>query len=431
MRKLLTTVWRRKRFHLSGLELAPFLAAYLAATLTAAPLPRPYAVEHYEVHLTPDLAAQRIAGEATLHLRSRIDLLDAIELDAGSLEIASVVEGSHALYFEHNGSRLIIDLAAPAHLKEERSLTIRYIARAAKGLVFFPDQVYTSFFTHDWLPSNDRPDDRATLRLLIDPPPHATVAASGRFDGTAWLVESPTPPFLFAFAVGDFAESTTQAGGITLRTLGKASVNGPTADAVRFFADRTGHPYPGAVYTQVFCHGKVEQEAVGLTLLPESYGEGFAAHPEDLWLLAHELAHQWYAVGIQCKDWSDFWLNEGLATFMADAFLENRFGKPRYAQEIQRSRELYEAQVAKGADRPLSFTGWQTSDQVGGAIPYHKGALFLAELRRQLTDVVFWKGLRLYTNVNWNKPVTSDDFEKAMDTASHKNLTKLFARWVF
>ena len=412
-------------------SLAALPALALAASLTAAPLPRPYTVEHYDVHLTPDLAAQRIAGEVTMRLRSQIDRLDAVELDTGSLEILSVLENQRTPYFEHNGGRLIIDLATPAYKREVRSLTIRYIARAAKGLVFYPDQIYTSFFTHDWLPSNDRPDDRATLRLVIDPPPHTKVAASGRFDGTAWLVESPTPPFLFAFALGDFAESTTQADGVTLRTLGQANVSAPTAEVLRFFAERTGHPYPGAVYTQVFTHGKVEQEAVGLTLLPESYGETLATHPEDLWLLAHELAHQWYAVGIQCKDWSDFWLNEGLATFMADAFLEHRYGKTRYQQEIERSHALYEAQVAQGKDRPLSYTDWQTSDQVGGAIPYHKGAWFLAELRRQLTDAVFWQGLRLYTKDHWNAAVTSDDFERSVETAAHKDLSKLFARWVF
>ncbi len=410
-----------------------FPAALLAVAtaLAAAPLPRPYTVEHYDVHLTPDLAAQRIAGEVTMRLRSQIDRLDAVELDTGSLEISSVLENQRTPYFEHSGGHIIIDLATPAHKQEVRTLTIRYIARAAKGLVFYPDQIYTSFFTHDWLPSSDRPDDRATLRLVIDPPPRAKVAASGRFDGAAWLVESPTPPFLFAFAVGDFAESTTQADGVTLRTLGKANVAGPTADVLHFFAERTGHAYPGASYTQVFTHGKVEQEAAGLTLLPESYAETLAAHPEDLWLLAHELAHQWYAVAIQCKDWTDFWLNEGLATFMADAYLEHRYGKARYEQEIERSHALYEAQVVKGKDRPLSYTDWQTSDQVGGDIPYHKGAWFLAELRRQLTDPVFWQGIRLYTKDNWNKPVTSDDFERSMDTAAHKDLSKLFARWVF
>lgn len=415
---------------LRSLTVAARCAAF-AAALAAAPLPRPYTVEHYDAHLTPDLAAQRVAGEVTIRLRSLIDRLDAVELDAGSLEISSVLENQRAPYFEHNGGRLIIDLSTPAHKQEVRSLTIRYAARAAKGLVFYPDQIYTSFFTHDWLPSNDRPDDRATLRLLIDPPAHTKVAASGRFDGTAWLVESPTPPFLFAFALGDFTESVTQADGVALRTLGKAGVSSPTAEVLRFFAERTGRAYPGASYTQVFTHGKVEQEAAGLTLLPESYGETVATHPEDLWLLAHELAHQWYAVGIQCKDWTDFWLNEGLATFMADAYLEHRYGKARYQQEIERSHSLYEAQVENGKDRPLSYSDWQTSDQVGGAIPYHKGAWFLAELRRQLTDPVFWAGIRLYTKDNWNRPVTSDDFERSMDTAAHKDLSKLFARWVY
>lgn len=405
--------------------------ATLAASLSAAPLPRPYTVEHYDVHLTPDLAGQRVVGEVSIRLRSQIDRLDAVELDTGSLEISSVLENQRTPYFEHNGGHIIIDLTAPAYRQEVRTLTIRYVARAAKGLVFYPDQIYTSFFTHDWLPSNDRPDDRATLRLVIDAPPHAKVAGSGRFDGTAWLVESPTSPFLFAFAVGDFAESNTQADGVTLRTLGKANVAAPTAEVLHFFADRTGQKYPGATYTQVFTRGTVEQEAVGLTLLPESYAETLATHPEDLWLLAHELAHQWYAVAIQCKDWTDFWLNEGMANFMADAYLEHRFGKLRYEQELERSRTLYEAQVAKGKDRTLSYADWQTSDQAGGDIPYHKGALFLAELRRQLTDDVFWQGIRLYTKDNWNKAVTSDDFERAMDTAAHKDLTKIFTRWVF
>jgi aminopeptidase N len=407
------------------------LASIFLTPLISAPLPRPYTVEHYDVHLTPDLAAQRITGEVTIRLRSTIERMDAIELDVGALEISSVLEGQRKPYFEHNGDRLVVDLAAPAFNQEVRTLTIRYTAHAAKGLVFFPDQVYTSFFTHDWMPSNDRPDDSATLRLVIDTPPRMKAAASGRFDGTAWLVETPTPPFLYAFAVGDFAESSMQADGVTLRTLGKADVGQATAEVLHFLAERTGHAYPGSTYTQVFTHGKVEQEAVGLTLLPESYGETLAAHSDDLWLLAHEFAHQWYAVAIQCRDWSDFWLNEGLATFMADAYLEHRYGKLRYEKELQNSRSRYEAEIAKGKDRRLYFTDWQNSSEVGGTIPYHKGALFLAELRRQLTDEVFWAGLRLYTKENWNAAATSSNFEKSMDSAAHKDLSKLFARWVF
>ncbi len=56
-------------------------------------------VEHYDVHLKPDLAAKRMAGEASIKLTSRADRLDAVELDAGEMEIASVKDGQTALYF--------------------------------------------------------------------------------------------------------------------------------------------------------------------------------------------------------------------------------------------------------------------------------------------------------------------------------------------
>jgi aminopeptidase N len=175
----------------------------------------------------------------------------------------------------------------------------------------------------------------------------------------------------------------------------------------------------------------VEQEAVGLTLLPEAYGARLATQPDDLRLLAHELSHQWYAVGIQCKDWSDFWLNEGLATFMADAFLESKFGKARYEKEIGESRGIYESLVKDGKDRPLSFTDWQTTQQASGRIVYHKGAWVLAQLRKQLGDEVFWRGLKLYTSRQWHTAVVSEDFQKATQDAARKDLSKFFEKWVF
>ncbi|HUI53333.1 MAG TPA: M1 family aminopeptidase [Bryobacteraceae bacterium] len=399
--------------------------------LAAAPLPRPFTVEHYDVRITADLAAKQVAGEVTMRIASRIERLSAVELDAGDLEVTRVTEGQAVAYFERKGKLLIVVLGNPARNEERRTLTIRYTAKPAKGLVFFPDQVYTSFFTSDWMPCDDRPDDPATLRLTIEPPPNTKVAASGRFDGAAWVVDTPTPTFLFAFAAGNFAESTAEANGVKLRVLGKADVFETTGAALRFLADRSGKPYPGDTYTQVFAHGQVEQEAVGLTLLPESYIEKLAKQPDDLWLLVHELAHQWYGIGIPAKDWSDFWLSEGMATFLADAFLEQRCGKARYDHEIEQSHATYESLRNQGKDRPLYYTDWQTPQQAGGRIPYDKGAWVLAELRRQLTDEVFWKGLRLYTSEHWGTAVTSTDFQQSMQAAAGKDLTKFFERWVY
>jgi len=407
----------------------------LLGPLTAAPLARPYSVQHYDVHLVPDLAAKSLSGEATIRLTSAIDRLDAVELDAGDMRILSVKDGQAASYFERKEKLLIVVLATPAYKDEHRTLTIRYSAVPAKGLVFFPDQIYTSFFTSDWMPSDDRVEDRATLSLTLDVPPNFKVAASGHPEGAAWVVDTPTSTFLFAFAAGDFVESSKKVNGVTLRVLGKADVFEPTAAAMAFLAERSGHAYPGDTYTQVLTRGTVEQEAVGMTLLPDSYGSSLAQHPEDLWLLAHELAHQWYGIGIPARDWSDFWLSEGVATFMADAFLEKRFGKARYETEIANSKQIYDTLRTQGRDRPLFFTNWETPQQAGGSLPYHKGAWVLSELRVLLTDEAFWRGLRAYTVAHWGHPVTSEDLEAAMQSVAGKNitknLTKFFQQWVY
>jgi len=376
----------------------------------AAHADRRYQVEHYEVRIAPELAAKRLSGTETIRFR---EASGPIELDAGGLRIESVAENGRTVAFERRGSLLLI---AGRH----RSLTIRYEAGAAKGLVFHPDQVYTSFFTSDWMVCDDRPEDRSTLALTVDAP-GLVVESSGSLD-------TPTPSFLYAFAAGKFSEWKSG----RMRILGAdRAIAGPTEAAMKFLEERSGRPFTRAVYTQVFTSGTVEQEAAYFTLLPRSYAADMAKDSSNLWLLAHELAHQWYGIGIPCKDWSDFWLSEGMATFLADVFLGERFGAARYEKEIEDSHRTYERLKAEGKDRPLSFHGWTTPQQAGGRLPYHKGAWVLELLRRELGEELFWRGLKRYTAENWGKQVTSGDFQRSMDAAAGRDLKGFFAQWVY
>jgi aminopeptidase N len=393
-------------------------------------------VERYEVRVAPDLEMQRLTGEVAIRYRSRGGSLATIELDAGAaVEIADALDGKARLRFERRGGLVSIALATPALEGVPRTLTIRYRAGPGKGLKFYPDQVYTEFFTSDWIVCNDRPDGRATLRLRIAAPKGWRVAASGNPAGKAeWRIDAPVPPFLYGFAAGRFQET----GDGRLRVLGSAdtmlsapAILDATRAALRFLAARTGKDYPAPVYAQVFTHARPMQENANLTLLPEAYASGLRAQSDDLWLLAHELAHQWYAVGIPCRDWSDFWLNEGMATFLADAFLEHRFGRERYEREIERSRTIYERLRSEGKDRALSFHAWNTANEASGQIPYHKGAYVLDLLRREMGDDAFRRGLQVYTRNNWNKPVTSREFQTAMEAAAGRSLSAFFGQWVY
>ena len=196
-----------------------FLALILPLALSqAAPPPRPYHVEHYDVKLEIDIREKRLAGEVSIRFRSLVANLSELELDAGELDVTSVAEGR----FSRQGRTLAVSLNRAMRLGEQGKLTIRYRAKPARGLVFFPDQVYTSFFTNDWMVCNDRPEDRATLRLTISAPADAKVVGSGRLVNlragvSEWALDSPAPPFVYGFAVGDFVESSTVVGAVKSR----------------------------------------------------------------------------------------------------------------------------------------------------------------------------------------------------------------------
>jgi aminopeptidase N len=439
----------RRAAQLGFLALA-FAAAPVAPAL-ADPLPRLYRVEHYDVRLTLDPAAARLTGDAVIRFESVTENLVSLELDAGELTVSSVDEAGKPDYFERQGERLIVVLNAPAYPGEPRALAIRYSAAASKGVEITAAGASAGYFTSHWMPVNDRIENPAALALTIAAPPAWKTAASGELVGerveagltvTQWSVDGPPrPPFLYAFASGPFEErkaivKPTGAPPVTLRILGGADVLVQTKAALEFFAASTSRAYPRNSYTQVFASGQTGQEAVGLTLLPESYAKGLAAKPQDLWLLAHELAHQWFGIGIPIRSWSDFWLSEGLATYLADAFLERQYGPQRYQAEIARSQSIYQDLKSKGKDRPLSFHDWTTPDQAGGSLPYHKGAAFLALLRTALGDTLFWNNLKAYTRDNWGNRVSSEDFQKSMEQGllkkpKQREVTRLFDAWVF
>jgi aminopeptidase N len=386
------------------------LAALLVvlAPLVASVPERLYTAESYDANIQVDIANQRLAGEVKIKLRSHADFpISALELDAGTLQIVSVLDGLSPQWFERNQGRLLVTLTKQLHLGEERTIDIRYQATPSSGLVFYPDQVYSSN-TSDWLPCNDRPAERATLHLLLAANQEVKVAASGKQTGAnEWQLDSPSEPSRFGFALGTFAEQTAEAGDVKLRVLGAGTgVVEPTKAALKYLAERSGKPYPGSLYTQVFVHGNVARSlSGGLTLLSKS---------DDQWLLVTELAQQWYGGAIVPKDWSELWLSKGISAFLADEYL----GKERYEQQIEHSKQLYEQIRAQGKDRSLSDVEYKTYEEADGEIPLHKGVWFLYQVKHLLGDTEFLDGLRLYTNGQWGQLATSVDLQKAFDAVN-------------
>lgn len=427
---------------------------------------RPYTVESYDVSVRPDLAKKVLYGEAKIQLRGLGDNeVSALEFDAAGMKVTGVLEDKAPQAFDQTREMLYVTLLNALHPDQERTIIIQYQAKPADGLKFFPNEV-DAFVTPDWLPCNNLPAERATLHLTIAAPADAKTAGSGDPAGsritegqsvTEWQLETPSPPSRFGFAVGAFTEAASEADGVEahgveahgvkLRALGvDKSIFDPAAAAMRYFADRTGKPYPGKSYTQVAVQADVSRSmAGGLAFLPQSWAHDFAKQPDNILPIADQLARQWFGVEIAPKTWADAWLSQGVPAFLADTFLEQRFGKEKFDRRMAQLRETWNQLRMEGKDRPLDDSDAVAPPPASGGIPEHKGAWFVYLLQQFVGDKAFWSALKLYTSDNWGKAVSSEDFQRAFDAVntgarlhagsiaknSPKKLDDFFNMWVY
>ncbi len=467
----------------------PALLTLATIALAAPPEPRPYHVSRYDVTLQPSLAERLIRGLVTLEIVALKNDLAAIDLDASDMMVIACGQGKRRFPYVRTNDILHMDLPHPLKANEKTQLTIRYEAKPLTGVRFSTDQMYTFFSTSHWLPCNDRPSDRAIFTMHVIAPTGLTVVASGEFVSartskgetiSTWRVQHPISSYVAGFAAGRFsaysdrgvagtgqgATKQQPSGGLrgvtyllspdfrkptaapkdlkdsgtkadaprtpsASRSAEGEGIFSTTRAAAAFFADKAGESYPGKIYTEIFTSTEVAQEADQFTLLSQGYFADLTDHPDDSWLLAHELAHQWWGISVTCADWSDFWLNEGIATYMADAFLEKQYGKARYDKEIEHSHQIYRESLINGQDRPLSYHDWTRPQQAGGPLPYHKGAWFLHLLRQQVGDDQFWLGMRQYTRANWEKSVVSHTFQASFEQSCRCKLQNLFNEYVY
>jgi aminopeptidase N len=407
---------------------------------------RRYTVLHYGVRLTLDFEKRSVEGVETIRLRSHSGSLTDVELDADEIAVNSVQLGVSPQAFSQGDGHLTIHLALPLKPSKSLNVTMRYSGSPTKGLRFSRDEAFTVYATSHWMVVNRDPGDLATLRLALTVPAGMVVVANGENTSrktvgsqliSQWEEKRAIPDFVFGFAVGRFHQNAMAAGQAEVRCFSaKYSAQQmnqmfrTTPDALAFFSERAGVPYPAKTYSQVMVGGKPEQELGEFTLLPESYGETLRARPEDEWLMAHELAHQWWGIGLACGTWGDFWLNEGIATFMADVWLGERYGAARYEKEIESAHKIYEGLKETGKDHALCYAG-KAENEVSGRLPYDKGAWVLHLLRQDVGEEVFWHGFRIYTRTHMGQTVSSKDFQNAMEKAAGRSLGKFFEEWVY
>jgi aminopeptidase N len=420
-----------------------------AAPLTAAQPGEGFDVERYTVSLKPDLTTTELSGSETVTLRATNDGVKQIVFSPNALMISEArVDGKPVVVTAGKDG---ISFTLPYTLAKGRkaNLSFRFTGKPAQGVTSVAGGIYTGYFACDWMVClQDSPGDKAHLSLdLLLPVGMKSIgvgraqrikAVKGNMALHRWRSTRPYSPYIYAFAAGPFTQHRVRAGANALvywdGTGSKADLTQLFADTpamVAFFSGKAGLPLPDRRYIQLLTPNSEAQESASFSMIGKKILDEEPANPDAAWVISHELAHQWWGNLITCASWKDFWLNEGITSFMVAAWKQHEFGEAAYQAELDVARRRVERVRGQGFDKPLSWDGEYPSLGARRAVQYSKGALFMVHLREMLGEDAFWRGLRGFTQKHAGETVVSRDFQVAMEKASGKDLSAVFDAWVY
>jgi len=412
--------------------MAAALAGCASAAVPASPTHEGgYDIVSVALTLTPNLTVHSISAEEVMTLQAEQPLSD-LRFDANALTIQSATFGGRAATWRTENNKLILTPPRALHAGERAVLRIVYTGAPARGLVWEENGFYTSYFSCDWMIcALDRSGDAFAFRVDLQGLPagwrqfsaeqaRAYPAHVQGFGAGAWnevRVHDGATEFVYASGVASEAD---------LRAM-----LSETPRMARFFEHAAGVPFPHAVFTQFVSRESEAQEGAGFAILGDDVVRAVLTDPHEDWASAHELAHSYWGNLLTPKDWSHFWLSEGLTTFMTAAWKQQRWGEADYQREVTLATQRWQRARDAGWDRPLAFAGAYPDLRTRRAIQYSKGMLFFVELRRQVGEDSFWRGVQVYTSAHAGGVVESADMQRAMEQTSGRDLSALFREWVY
>jgi len=151
----------------------------------------------------------------------------------------------------------------------------------------------------------------------------------------------------------------------------------------------------------------------------------------NFYLVAHELAHQWFGDNVTCGTWQDIWINEGFASYLEYVAIgkldSDQNAREWMADAHNRAREKYDAGIflteaeAKVGNRIFDY-----------GLSYKKGASILHMLRYEVgNDDIFFRIFKEFQDEFADSVAVADDFLNVTNRITGDDYTWFFDQWYY
>jgi len=408
-------------------------------------------VLHYDLRLTIDPDARSIEG--TLEMKAKATAATKVvvlDLD-GALKVDLVWCGDKTVSFEHEDGQIRIPL--PKEIQKGAEFSVKVIYGGEPRVA--PRPPWQGGFTWRktkrrtgkhwiatscqgegadlWWPCKDHPSDKPEgMDLHITVPAGLYCASNGKLVEDKkkgkkrtfhWKVSVPISNYCVALNIAPYKVIQRKYKSVTGEDVpafffclpknhAKAKKAFPKfLDHVRFMEETCGpYPFRGEKYAVVETpHLGMEHQTI------IAYGNGYRLSRDGYdWLHHHEMAHEWWANLVTCRDWKDMWIHEGIGTYMQALYMEKLRGRRGYLREMNSKRRMSNrGPVAPRKSRDTH----QIYFTLSGNDIYNKGSWIMHTMRWLMGDEKFFVVLRrmAYPNPELEK-VTDGSCVRLTDT---------------
>jgi aminopeptidase N len=431
--------------------------SFFSPNLTATNVGSNFDLKYHRLDLEIDPAQRYIKGSVKSVFKTVADSVDVLTFDLiNPLQVDSVIYHRQPVKF---GKQLndVLEIALPERLTIGTldSVTVYYQGEPqSTGVGAFQQGQHNGvpmmwtisepYGSKEWWPcKQDLTDKIDSLDVFVTTPSTYRAASNGilvdekrlfggRYMRYHWRHRYPIATYLIATAVTNYAVYSnwaTMPEGRDLEVLnyvfpedssGVAQQTPDLLPTMRIFNQLFGaYPFAKEKYghAQFGWGGGMEHQTM-------SFMNGF-----ERYLMAHELAHQWFGNKVTCASWRDIWLNEGFATYAEGLVVERR--------EPENWRNWKRLKLDRITSQPYGSVYVQDTTDVmrvfDGRLSYDKGAMCLNMLRNNIGDSLFFLGIKTYVNHpnHAYKYVSTANFQTIMEEVSGVSLHHFFQDWIF